>query len=194
MSGGLRDQIYNELNLRETEDLLDIWHTNDREEWSDMAFEVIKEILTARLGEIPPQEETTYTTDAHETSGVDINEGLEEWEVKALDAEDQPDFYDTLEVITLKENIDRTLKVVIVVNLLIGLAQFTWYRSLVSAYVPNRYDLSFAVNIIAVLIDAFGVGLQMAIMYYPLKALMNILRILMEMEFRSRKVVKFISE
>ena len=188
MSGELRDQIYNELNLRETEDLLDIWHTNDREEWSDMAFEVINEILTARLGDISPQEETTYTADAHEADGADINEGLDEWEVKALDAENQPEFYDTLEVITLKENIDRTLKVVIVVNLLIGFAQFTWYRSLVSAYVPNRYDLSFAVNIIAVLIDAFGVGLQMAIMYYPLKALMNILRILMEMEFRSRKV------
>lgn len=52
----LRKQIYNELNLRETENLLEIWYANDHDEWSDIAFEAIKEILVGRLGEIPPEE------------------------------------------------------------------------------------------------------------------------------------------
>jgi hypothetical protein len=55
MSNDLREQIHNELNLRETEDLLEIWRANDHEEWSDTAFEVIREILSERLGEVPPQ-------------------------------------------------------------------------------------------------------------------------------------------
>ena len=60
MSNKLRQQIYNTLNLRETEDLLDIWQTNDRVEWSETAFEVIEEILKQRLEEVPPQEEPIF--------------------------------------------------------------------------------------------------------------------------------------
>ncbi len=43
------------LEARETEDLLEIWITNDREEWTDEAFSAIQIILLDRLGEIPPQ-------------------------------------------------------------------------------------------------------------------------------------------
>lgn len=35
--------------------MLNIWQTNDRVEWSDIAFEVIQELLLDRLGEVPPQ-------------------------------------------------------------------------------------------------------------------------------------------
>ncbi len=55
----LREQIYNSLNLRETEELVDIWQTHDSEMWTDLAFEVVKNILQTRLGELPPQENTT---------------------------------------------------------------------------------------------------------------------------------------
>ena len=48
MTNELHKQIYNELNLRETNDLLEIWQTNNRAEWSDIAFEIIKQILTER--------------------------------------------------------------------------------------------------------------------------------------------------
>ncbi|MFT3892391.1 MAG: hypothetical protein QM730_12215 [Anaerolineales bacterium] len=88
MNDDLRSQIYNELNLRETDDLLDIWHANDHEEWSDTAFEVIKEILTDRLGEIPlpendleePQEDKDV-----DTGETEADDGLEKWEALALD-------------------------------------------------------------------------------------------------------------
>ena len=48
MNHELRDQIYNNMNLRETDELLEIWQTNDRVEWSETTFEVIKEILKSR--------------------------------------------------------------------------------------------------------------------------------------------------
>lgn len=53
MSRNLREKIYNNLQLRETEDLLNIWHNGDTTEWDDVAFEIIKELLIERLGTIP---------------------------------------------------------------------------------------------------------------------------------------------
>ena|SRR6266498_2124209 len=55
----LRDQIYDNMRLKETDELVEIWKRGDPAEWSDTTFEVIKEILLERLGEIPPQELAT---------------------------------------------------------------------------------------------------------------------------------------
>jgi tetratricopeptide (TPR) repeat protein len=52
----MKAQIQDNLRLKETDELLEIWHTADHEEWTDMAFEVIQEILRDRLGEVPAQE------------------------------------------------------------------------------------------------------------------------------------------
>ena len=41
----LRDQITNSMQLKTTEELKSILEENDSEEWSDTAFEVVKEIL-----------------------------------------------------------------------------------------------------------------------------------------------------
>ena len=55
MSSDLREPIYNNMNLKETDELLNIWQTNDRVEWTETAFQVVKEILLDRIIEIPPQ-------------------------------------------------------------------------------------------------------------------------------------------
>jgi hypothetical protein len=55
VDNNLRKQIYGNMNLKETEDLVEIWQENDRKEWSDLAFDVIREILVNRLGELPIQ-------------------------------------------------------------------------------------------------------------------------------------------
>ena len=47
--------IYNNLNLRETQDLLDIWQKRDLDEWQEEVFEIIEQILMERLGHAPPQ-------------------------------------------------------------------------------------------------------------------------------------------
>ncbi len=60
MSNNLRKQIYNSLNLKQTDELLEIWQKNDRVEWTDTTFEVLQEILQERLGELPPQNEPVF--------------------------------------------------------------------------------------------------------------------------------------
>jgi len=184
MSDGLRSQIHNQLNLRDTEDLLEIWYKNDHEEWSDIAFEVIKDILIKRLGEIPSQEEIVdKETEIEERE----DDGLDEWEAKALDDENQPDFYDTLEIITLKDNINRTMKAVIIVYTLTNLMSFPYFSYLVGSYFPRGEEFIPLVYLIAIIVTALNTAVSIAIAYFPLKALSYILRILMEMEFRSRK-------
>ena len=49
----LRDQIYANMELKTTEELQEIWEKNDRGEWSGTAFEIIKEVLFQRTGELP---------------------------------------------------------------------------------------------------------------------------------------------
>ena len=55
MDENFRNQLINNLNLKPIEELLEIWKTNDRVEWTDEAFEVIQQILLERLGYVPPQ-------------------------------------------------------------------------------------------------------------------------------------------
>ena len=47
------DSIQRELNLRETEDLVEIWQEHDKAKWSESAFEAIRLILLKRTGEVP---------------------------------------------------------------------------------------------------------------------------------------------
>ena len=55
-SSGLSKKIYQNMKLKETDELLEIWFENDRTEWSEDAFEAIHSILFERLGDVPPQE------------------------------------------------------------------------------------------------------------------------------------------
>jgi hypothetical protein len=186
----LRRQIYSNLNLKETDDLLDLWQANNRYEWSDEAFEIIRAILQERGIEIPEQGEPVYERNELEENSPEEtfeDDGLDEWEAKALDDESQPEFYDTLEVITLKDNINKAVKAVIVVYALENLLMFNWYRSLVGSYFHDAAYIPLIYLISAVLV-ILGAAISIAIVYFPLKALAHILRILMEMEFRSRKV------
>jgi tetratricopeptide (TPR) repeat protein len=49
-----RKEIFDHLNLRETQDLLEIWEENKRDEWEGESFEIIQAILLERLGYVPP--------------------------------------------------------------------------------------------------------------------------------------------
>jgi hypothetical protein len=181
MSGELRGQIYENMNLKETDELLDIWETNDQVEWSDEAFSVVEEILKARIGNLPAQNEPILEYADEEIIDVD---DLEDWEGKLLDNESQPEFYDTLEVITLNDNINKTAKAVIVVNAILGLFYFQTYRNIVQGIFPSMGDIPRVLT--SLLFMVLSVGLQIALTYFPLKALGHILRILMQMEFNSR--------
>lgn len=64
----MKVQIQDSLRIRETDELLEIWRRADHEEWTDLTFEVVKEILQERLGEIPAQEPEEQDPGAMETS------------------------------------------------------------------------------------------------------------------------------
>lgn len=55
MEDQFREQLYNNLNLRETNELIEIWRVHDSIEWTELAFDVIQQILINRLGELPAQ-------------------------------------------------------------------------------------------------------------------------------------------
>jgi tetratricopeptide (TPR) repeat protein len=55
MSDDLRAQIYNNLIIKDTEDLLEIWQYGTTAEWSNEVFEILREILMERLGHLPSQ-------------------------------------------------------------------------------------------------------------------------------------------
>jgi hypothetical protein len=175
--------MYKNLNLKETDELLEIWITNDRVEWSDTAFDVIKDLLTERIGLVPPQHDPIL-------QNIEDNDGgLDDWEARLLDEEDQPVFYDTLEVLSLRDNINRVANVAVVVYILIGLLNIPWLSSiLLRGSSITLFDaMEFGVE---TLITILTLGIRVALIYFSLKALTHILRILMEMEFRSRKGIK----
>jgi hypothetical protein len=180
MSDELRNQIRNNLSLKDTNELLEIWKTNNRVEWSDTAFEVLREVLRERVKEIPPQDEPIL-----EHKEEPIDDGLEEWEAKLLDTENQPELYDTLEVLKLRGDINKVALGAIIVYALLGLLNFSFVRMLFQGIVLSPSEI--VQSIPDMLFTILSVGFRMAVTYFPLKALSHILRILMEMEFRSRK-------
>lgn len=58
-----KDQIRRTLETYDTEKLLDIWRSEGEAEYADEAVVIVGEILTARLGELPPKELETEEDD-----------------------------------------------------------------------------------------------------------------------------------
>jgi DNA-directed RNA polymerase subunit M/transcription elongation factor TFIIS len=84
MSDDLRDQIYNNMNMKDTDELLDIWQTNNRFEWTAMAFDAVRQILQNRIGQLPEQNEPVYkeeteddTEDEEDKEATDQDENSE---------------------------------------------------------------------------------------------------------------------
>jgi hypothetical protein len=151
------------MNVKETAELLEIWKKNNHAEWSDLAFEVVRVILEDRLGELPPQDEAVFTVEPvaeqEKESEEDAELELEEWETRLVDNENQPVYYDTLEVIELRRNIDRLARIVVILSILSGIFGFPTMQSLLRGYFPTNDQL--VVSLIAsILVIAIGVVLR----------------------------------
>ena len=92
MKDDFRDQIYNTLNLKETDELVEIWQKNDHKQWSETAFGVVKELLQNRLGQLPPQGEPNYASDddSSSESNRQIREFIETGEINRKDGKHRP--------------------------------------------------------------------------------------------------------
>jgi len=55
MNDGFRKQLRSNFDQKTTDELIEIWKTNNRVDWSDAVFEVVREILLERLPELPAQ-------------------------------------------------------------------------------------------------------------------------------------------
>jgi hypothetical protein len=177
----LRRQIYNNMNLKETYELIEIWQTNNRFEWSDETFDVVREVLRDRAVEIPEQNKATYEKreEGDEYEADDFNQA----ELKIIDDDNPPDFYDPLDVLRLNRWIEWGIKSVAI---LYNLISFPTYKNIVGAYFPQSPN-STPVYAITFILTAINAGFGIIIYYFILKVFAQVLSILMEMEFRSRK-------
>jgi len=72
-SDSLRDQVYNNMQLKTTEELMFILEQDDHEEWSDTAFEAVKKILLQRTGRLPELPVTTMYSLGKPTDWATVN-------------------------------------------------------------------------------------------------------------------------
>ncbi len=187
MSNDLRKQIYNSLNLKETDELLEIWQKNDHVQWSEDAFSVIQEILQERLGEVPPQGEPLLEyQDDYEDEDTDNETDFE----FLIDDENPPEFYNPHQVLRLEKWLHKAAIASIIASVVSSLIALPHMQRIALSYFIGDTSKNSIAWVIAFVIFVFVVGLQSIIIYFPLKALGSILKILMEMEFNSRGVAK----
>lgn len=187
MSNSLREQIYNRMNLKETDELLEIWQSNHRFEWSDEAFGVVNEILKERGVEIPAQNEPIYEQIEEDTDQKDY--GFTEEELRIIDDANPPAFYDPFEVLQLVRWVEYATKAVVIVVALYNLVRLPTFIDMIRPFFFKNPN-SFVVYFIAFVAMALNALIGIAITTVILKTLSHILKILLEMEFRSRKGIK----
>ena len=184
MSDGLRRQIYSRMNLKETDDLLEIWQTNDRAEWSDTAFQVIEEILKERSIALPRQNPPVYEHTEKEDEIKEFN--FSEAELKIIGDENPPEFYNPADVIKTGKQIETVARVMIGLGIATAVANSSTSFRIAQGYFFTKPNSSI-VYIVTATIVLLNAAVGISIVYFPLQALSRILKILMEMEFNSRK-------
>ncbi len=184
MDSSIRQAIYTQNDLKETEELLSIWQTNDRVEWADITFDVIGEILMKRLGELPPQNEPVV----EHIKPDPIDEYREKNPLdKYLDVENLPEFYNPWQVYQLDKWLRWARIGAVCLSIIYGFLEFPRTVNVILGYQSSSPNLLTA-RIMAFILDAVLVIMQSVIYIYALKALGYILRTLMEMEFNSRGI------
>lgn len=178
----LREQIHDRMNLKETDELLEIWQGNDRAEWSDEAFEVVKEILKERGTDIPEQDEPIYE---HKEENPNEDHEFSAEDLRIIDDENPPDFYDPFDVLLTTKRLDWMAKAMIAFTVAYNIFNFPKSFQIVQSFVRNPN--SAFVYVFTALAITLNTAIGIIAVYFPLKGLAHILRILMEMEFRSRK-------
>lgn len=170
-----RSTIYDYLVLKETEELERIWLKNDRQEWRDIVFEIIEEIIIDRTGKKPTRD--TYSNTVQDVSSEKMDEN-------------QPVFYSVKEVVKLDNWLSISTLILVLISVVINLYNVNSVYWLIKSWIdPTDSNLiNFFVKIITFIITLADIGLSVLIFWLPIKALRKILFILMEIEFNSRKL------
>ncbi len=164
----LQKSIYANFNLKETDELIEIWQENDRHTFSDLTFEIIQQILQERGIAIPPQNDAHFKTESDEE---EINTE------KQLSSNNQPIFYKPQELLFFADATAKTAWVILIVSILIG----AWY------FFSNLYIyLEQPATMISGIISFFSKILEGVLAFFMMKGISYGLHLLMEFEFNSR--------
>lgn len=181
MSESRRKHMLLLFDQKETDELVTIWQRRDREKWTDEALDVVREILLDRLGELPPN--------APHAGEVEIsieNSSIED--AIALEQDDnEPVFYKPAEVLRLVKWMKWGTLIAIAAGMWLSLAVFDAFQNLFQGFFGSDVmgrAWSFVLSIPAV---AAQMALTVILIYFPMRALWEVLTILMEMEMRSRE-------
>ncbi len=178
MNENLRKQIYNNLQSKDIYEQLEIWRKNDRTQWSDLTFEILEGILSKKLDAIPEQDAPTTELD-------EKNNGLEEWEENLLNEKNQPVLYEPLKVLDLKDKITWAANAIVVIYILEALINNELVMGIFFNMGMDSLGIGDIIN--SFFKSAIRASVNIIPVYFPLRAIPIILRILMEMEFNSRK-------
>lgn len=168
----MREIVYSNLNLKSTEELVEIWKQKNKEEWTELALEIVEEILITRLGEIPDQimlfQENSENDDQH---------------IK-LELSDTPEFYNPKDVIMVEKWLIRASNALILLITINSLFNYKSYYSMASAMLENNNVTG---HYIAVFMIIILLAINAAIIFFPMRGIGFVLKILMQIEFNSRK-------
>ena len=184
MSNDLRAQIYNNLNLKETGELVEIWQKNDHVVWEEITFDLLREILLERLGELPPQDEPIYEYEEYLEDESVEDEDIDEPEA----AENEPAFYNPQHVMWLETWLNRVAIAVVVAAAISGLFNLSSEHAWIASYVTNNWVWNLIAWPIAVVVAASGAFIGSVVSFCILKSIATVLKILMAMEVHSRTV------
>ena len=166
----LQKSIFDNLSLKESDELLKIWQENNRNEWSALTFDVIQQILQTRGIELPAQK--PYLPNVEEENDNDKTSNEPE--------KQSPTFYQPQQVLSFAEVSSKIAWVILVIAILNGMRLFS--RQFLDA--PWMYlD---PLTIFPAIISSLTAMISGILTFFTLKGIAYGLHILMEFEFNSR--------
>jgi hypothetical protein len=152
-------------------------------DWADEAFDVMREILQARLGEVPPQNEPVLEH-VKKAKFDEINEEA----LQEIDKDqDPPVFYRPRQVLWLDTWLNLAAVAAVVVAVANSLLHIGSTQNMISYFIFDESGVwNFLSWMITIVFYILAILFQSIIVYFPLKAFGTILKILMAMEFNSR--------
>lgn len=167
----LRKSIFENFSFKETDELLEIWQGNKRDEWSDLSFDVIEQILRERGVEIPPQDDPIAEPESDEADEVD------EIEETPSTPNNQPIFYKPQELLFYIDAASVAAWIVLVAYTVSGLRAFL-----------DSDFYSAPLLLLSAITTFLGHALTGVVSFAFLKGISLALGVLMEFEFNSRKI------
>ncbi len=169
-----KKRIFEYLDQLETDELVRLWKTHDLNEWRETAFEVMEEIIENRTGHNPDQIEIQVPTLEILSVGDSDNKNNRSTNTKTVEK--------------LCNWLDVGSKMFIGLSILVTATQWNRSYSLVHSWFYRSVNINWTTTeiILTIIVLLLNVGLNMIILYLPLRALRFILVTLNQMEKNSR--------